>query len=237
MTRQVVLVTGGSGGIGRAIGQRLNDDYQVALGYSRTKPEATIGDALWVQCDVTSDQSISEAVETVRERLGPIYGLVNNAGVTDASLLAAGDNEGAHKAIDTNLLGSYRVTQQCIADMLTQRTGRILFMSSVMAAWGSPGQIGYAASKSGMIGMARSLAWELGRRGITSNAVLPGLIRTEMLSDVSESRIDSVVAQTPLKRVGRPDEVAGLIRYLLSEEAGFITGASIPIGGGIGMGL
>lgn len=237
MTRPVVFVTGGSGGIGQAIGRRLTDDFQVALGYSRHKPDVTIEDALWVRCDVTSEDSIAEAVDIVHDRLGSIYGLVNNAGVTDASLLAAGDSEGAYKAIDTNLLGSYRMTQQCIGDMLTQRNGRIVFMSSVMATWGSPGQVGYSASKSGMIGMARSLAWELGRRGITSNVVLPGLIQTDMLSDVSESRLASVVAQTPLKRVGKPNEVAGLIRFLLSDEAAFITGASIPIGGGIGMGL
>lgn len=196
-----------------------------------------IDGALWVRCDVTSDDSIDQAVDNVRERLGPIYGLVNNAGVTDASLLAAGDRTGAEQAIDINLRGALRVTQRCIGDMITERSGRLLFMSSIMAAWGSPGQVGYSASKSGLIGLARSLAWELGRRGITSNAVLPGLIQTEMLSDVSDKRLAAVVNQTPLRRIGRADEVAALVHFLLSNDAAFITGASIPIGGGIGMGL
>ncbi|WP_042383057.1 SDR family oxidoreductase [Streptacidiphilus melanogenes] len=236
MTSRGVLVTGASRGIGAAIASDLNKRGYRVVGTARTtKPE--VDGVSFVQCDVRDAQSVSDAVAGAREILGEIDIVVNCAGIMNDGLLLTQTHEAVQDVLDTNLTGSINVARETVADMMGNKWGRLVFVSSIVALWGSPGQVNYAASKSGLIGLARSLAWELGRAGITSNVVLPGLIETDMIADLSEGRRKEIISQTPLRRIGRVEEVAALVAYLVSDEAGFVTGSSIPIGGGVGMGV
>ncbi|MCX4593236.1 MULTISPECIES: SDR family oxidoreductase [Streptomyces] len=236
MTSRSVFVTGASRGIGAAIASELNKQGYRVVGTARTtKPE--VEGVSFVECDVRDPQSVSTAVEQAREILGEIDIVVNCAGIMNDGPLLTQTHEGVQDVLDTNLSGSINVARETVSDMMANKWGRLVFVSSIVALWGSPGQVNYAASKSGLIGLARSLAWELGRAGITSNVVLPGLIETDMIADLSKRRREEILSQTALRRVGRPEEVAALIAFLVSDEAGFITGSSIPIGGGVGMGV
>jgi NAD(P)-dependent dehydrogenase (short-subunit alcohol dehydrogenase family) len=230
------FITGASRGIGAAVATDLADrGYRVVGTYRSTKPG--IDNISFVECDVRDPRSVTEAVDRAREVLGEIDIVVNCAGITNDGPLLTQSNENVRDVLDTNLSGAINVARESVSDMMANKWGRLVFVSSVMALWGSPGQVNYAASKSGLIGLARSLAWELGRSGITSNVIMPGLIETDMLAELSERRRNEVVAQTPLRRTGQPKEVAALVAFLVSEDAGFLTGASVPIGGGIGMGM
>ncbi|MFJ8027578.1 SDR family oxidoreductase [Streptomyces sp. NPDC096311] len=236
MTSRSVFVTGASRGIGAAIASELNKQGYRVVGTARTtKPE--VEGVSFVECDVRDPQSVSTAVEQAREILGEIDIVVNCAGIMNDGPLLTQTHEGVQDVLDTNLSGSINVARETVSDMMANKWGRLVFVSSIVALWGSPGQVNYAASKSGLIGLARSLAWELGRAGITSNVVLPGLIETDMIADLSKRRREEILSQTALRRVGRPEEVAALVAFLVSDEAGFITGSSIPIGGGVGMGV
>jgi NAD(P)-dependent dehydrogenase (short-subunit alcohol dehydrogenase family) len=236
MTSRSVFVTGASRGIGAAIASELNKQGYRVVGTARTtKPE--VEGVSFVECDVRDPQSVSTAVEQARENHGEIDIVVNCAGIMNDGPLLTQTHEGVQDVLDTNLSGSINVARETVSDMMANKWGRLVFVSSIVALWGSPGQVNYAASKSGLIGLARSLAWELGRAGITSNVVLPGLIETDMIADLSKRRREEILSQTALRRVGRPEEVAALIAFLVSDEAGFITGSSIPIGGGVGMGV
>ncbi|AWT44329.1 MULTISPECIES: SDR family oxidoreductase [Streptomyces] len=236
MTSRSVFVTGASRGIGEAIAKELNKRGYRVVGTARTtRPE--LEGVEFVACDVRDPESVRTAVEQAREILGEIDIVVNCAGIMNDGPLLTQTQEGVQSVLDTNLNGSINVVRETVPDMMANKWGRLVFVSSIVALWGSPGQTNYSASKSGLIGLARSLAWELGRAGITSNVVLPGLIETDMISGLTERRRKEIISQTALRRTGTPEEVAALVAFLVSEEAGFITGASIPIGGGVGMGL
>jgi 3-oxoacyl-[acyl-carrier protein] reductase len=236
LTQRSVFVTGASRGIGAAVARELNKQGYRVVGTARTTRPDVEG-VSFVQCDVRDPQSVGTAVEQAREVLGEIDIVVNCAGIMNDGPLLTQSHQGIQDVLDTNLSGSINVARETVSDMMANKWGRLVFVSSIVALWGSPGQVNYAASKSGLIGLARSLAWELGRAGITSNVVLPGLIETDMIADLSKRRRDEIVAQTALRRTGRPEEVAALVAFLVSDEAGFITGSSIPIGGGVGMGV
>jgi 3-oxoacyl-[acyl-carrier protein] reductase len=229
-----VLVTGGNRGIGLAIATAFREaGDQVAVTYNASPPpEGFLG----VKCDITDQEQVDAAFETIQEQQGPVEVLVANAGITRDTLLLRMSDEDWDGVIQTNLTGSFRVARRAAKGMLRLRKGRIVFISSVVGMLGSPGQVNYAASKSGLIGMARSIARELGSRGITANVVAPGFVETDMTAVLPEETQKQYLSQIPLGRFGLSEEVANAVRWLASEEAGYITGAVIPVDGGIGMG-
>jgi 3-oxoacyl-[acyl-carrier protein] reductase len=229
-----VLVTGGSRGIGSAIAQafhKAGDQVAITL-RSGEAPEGMYG----VRCDVTDAAQVDAAVDEVAEHQGPVEVLVANAGITRDTLLLRMSDDDWSDVIDTNLTGSFRVAKRATRGMLRMRRGRIIFISSVVGLLGSAGQVNYAASKAGLVGMARSMARELGSRGITANVVAPGFIETELTAVLPEEKKAEYLDQIPLGRYATVDEVAGVVRFLASEEAGYISGAVIPVDGGLGMG-
>ncbi|HXR20955.1 MAG TPA: 3-oxoacyl-ACP reductase FabG [Acidimicrobiales bacterium] len=230
---RVVLVTGGNRGIGRAVAAAF------AAGGDRVAVTTRSGEVeglFSVPCDVTDTGAVDKAVGMVESDLGPIEVLVANAGINDDKLLLQMDEESFARVLDTNLVGTFRVVRRALPKMLRQRKGRIVLISSVVALSGAAGQANYAASKAGLIGFARSLAREIGSRSITVNVVAPGFIETDMTARLSDERRADVLAQVPLKRFGMPDEVAGVVRWLASEDAGYVTGSVVPVDGGLGMG-
>ncbi|MER7250358.1 3-oxoacyl-[acyl-carrier-protein] reductase [Kribbella sp. NPDC000426] len=229
-----VLVTGGSRGIGLAIAAAFKEaGDQVAVTYNTSPPpEGFLG----VKCDITDQEQVDAAFDTIAEQHGPVEVLVANAGITRDTLLLRMSDDDWDSVIETNLSGSFRVARRAAKGMLRLRKGRIVFISSVVGLLGSPGQVNYAASKSGLIGMARSIARELGSRGITANVVAPGFVETDMTAVLPEETQKQYLSQIPLGRFGLTEEIANAVRWLASEEAGYITGAVIPVDGGIGMG-
>jgi 3-oxoacyl-[acyl-carrier protein] reductase len=229
-----VLVTGGSRGIGLAIATAFKEaGDEVAVTYNTSPPpEGFLG----VKCDITDQEQVDAAFDTIAEQHGPVEVLVANAGITRDTLLLRMSDDDWDSVIETNLTGSFRVARRAAKGMLRLRKGRIVFISSVVGLLGSPGQVNYAASKSGLIGMARSIARELGSRGITANVVAPGFVETDMTAVLPEETQKQYLSQIPLGRFGQTEEIAKAVRWLASEEAGYITGAVIPVDGGIGMG-
>ena len=229
-----VLVTGGNRGIGLAIATAFREaGDQVAVTYnSSPPPEGFFG----VKCDITDQEQVDAAFDAIQEQQGPVEVLVANAGITRDTLLLRMSDDDWDAVVRTNLTGSFRVARRAAKGMLRLRKGRIVFISSVVGMLGSPGQVNYAASKSGLIGMARSIARELGSRGITANVVAPGFVETDMTAVLPEETQKQYLSQIPLGRFGRTEEIAQAVRWLSSEEAGYITGAVIPVDGGIGMG-
>jgi 3-oxoacyl-[acyl-carrier protein] reductase len=229
-----VLVTGGNRGIGLAIAQTfLKAGDQVAITLRTGEPpEGLYG----VRCDVTDSAQVDAAVDAVTEHQGPVEVLVANAGITRDTLLLRMSEDDWSSVIETNLTGSFRVAKRVSRGMLRLRRGRIIFISSVVGLLGSAGQVNYAASKAGLVGMARSMARELGSRGITSNVVAPGFIETELTAVLPDEKKAEYRDQIPLGRYATVDEVAGVVRFLASEEAGYVSGAVIPVDGGLGMG-
>lgn len=230
---RVVLVTGGNRGIGRAIaGAFAAHGDRVAV----TARSGPVDDLFTVACDVTDTASVDLAVGAVEAGLGTIEVLVANAGINDDKLLLQMDEASFGRVLDTNLVGTFRVVRRALPRMLRARKGRVILISSVVAFSGAPGQVNYAASKAGLVGFGRSLAREIGSRNITVNVVAPGFIETEMTAALTEARRSEVLGQVPLKRFGQPGEVAALVRWLASDEAGYVTGAVLPVDGGLGMG-
>lgn len=229
-----VLVTGGNRGIGRAIAQRFADaGDQVAVTYrSGEPPEGFLG----VRCDVTDAQQVDDAFATIEAEHGPVEVLVANAGINRDTLLLRMSDDDWSSVLDTNLTGSFRVAKRAAKGMLRLRRGRIIFISSVVGMLGSAGQVNYAATKSGLVGMARSIARELGSRSITANVVAPGFVETEMTAELPEEKRAEYKAAIPLGRYGDVSEVAGVVEFLASESAAYVTGAVVPVDGGIGMG-
>jgi 3-oxoacyl-[acyl-carrier protein] reductase len=229
-----VLVTGGNRGIGRAIADAFarNGD-QVAVTYRSGEPPAGF---LGVKCDVTDPEQVEAAFAEIEAAHGPVEVLVANAGITRDTLVLRMTDDDWSSVLDTNLTGSFRVAKRAAKGMLRLRKGRIVFISSVVGLLGSPGQVNYAASKAGLVGMARSLARELGSRGITANVVAPGFIETDMTAQLPEATQQDYLGRIPLGRFGGTDEIAAAVRWISSDEAAYITGAVIPVDGGIGMG-
>ncbi|HEX3304290.1 MAG TPA: beta-ketoacyl-ACP reductase [Thermomicrobiales bacterium] len=233
MTRSV-LVTGGNRGIGLAIARAFSAaGDKVAITYrSGEPPEGLFG----VRCDVTDQAAVEAAFDSVESQQGPVEVLVANAGITRDKLLLRMAEDDFTVVLDTNLTGSYRVAKRATRSMLRARRGRLIFISSVVGLLGSAGQANYAASKAGLVGLARSLARELGSRNITANVVAPGFVSTDMTEALHEERRSEILAQVPLGRYATADEVAAVVRFLAGEDAAYITGAVIPVDGGLGMG-
>jgi 3-oxoacyl-[acyl-carrier protein] reductase len=231
---RVVLVTGGSKGIGHGIALQLaKAGHRVAATYRSGEVPA---DVLGVQCDVTDPVQVEAAFAQVESSLGAVEVLIANAGITRDTLLMRMSDEDWDQVIATNLSGAFRVARRAARPMIRGKFGRIVFVSSVVGMMGSAGQVNYAASKSGLVGMARSLARELGSRGITANVVAPGFIETDMTAELSDDLIKKYAEQIPLGRFGSVDDVAGTIEFLASDAASYITGAVIAVDGGLGMG-
>jgi len=232
---RIVLITGGSKGIGLACAQRfaaLGD--KVAITYNSTAPT---GDYFSVKCDVTSAEEVDAAFKQVEDHFGgPVEVLVSNAGITKDTLLLRMSESDFTSVIDANLTAAFRVVKRASQGMLRARKGRIILMSSVVGLLGSAGQANYSASKSGLVGFARSLARELGSRSITVNVVAPGPVATDMTAALGEDRMKELTNAVPLARVASADEIAGVVAFLAGPDAGYITGAVIPVDGGLGMG-
>ena len=231
---RTVLVTGGNRGIGLAIAQAFaKQGDKVAVTHRGTgAPEGLFG----VQCDITDPAQVDSAFSTVEAELGPVEVLVANAGVTEDTLLLRMSEEQWSKVLDTSLTGSWRVAKRASTKMLRSRWGRIIFISSVVGHLGAPGQANYAASKAGLLGLARSITRELGTRNITANVVAPGYVETDMTAVLADDVKAGYLKQIPAGRFATPDEVAGAVTWLASDAAGYVTGAVIPVDGGIGMG-
>ncbi len=229
-----VLVTGGNRGIGLAIARRFAAAGDAVTVTSRS------GDAIdgltVAKCDVRDVTSVDEAFTTAEAAHGPVEVVVANAGITADQLLALMSEDAFTSVVDTNLTGAYRVAKRAVRPMMRLRRGRIIFISSVVGLLGSGGQANYAASKAGLVGMARSLARELGSRNITVNVVAPGFADTDMTAELSEDRKKAIMAGVPLGRIASADEVAGAVQFLAGPDAAYITGAVIPVDGGLGMG-
>ena len=229
-----VLVTGGNRGIGLAIARAFAEaGDKVAVTYrSGEPPEGLLG----VRCDITDAEQVDQAFKEVEAAHGPVEVLVANAGVTRDTLLLRMTEEDFTSVLDTNLTGAFRVVKRASKLMMRARKGRVVLISSVVGLTGSPGQANYAASKAGLVGFARSLARELGPRNITVNVVAPGFVDTDMTAVLSDERRAEIVAGVPLGRYADPAEIASTVRFLSSDEAAYITGAVIPVDGGLGMG-
>jgi 3-oxoacyl-[acyl-carrier protein] reductase len=229
-----VLVTGGNRGIGQAIAQAFlaQGDRVAVTTRSGGAPEG----ALDVRCDVTDAAQVEAAFAQVEEAHGPVEVLVANAGITHDTLLLRMSEDDFTSVLDTNLTGSYRLAKRAAKGMLRMRRGRIVFVGSVVGLMGNPGQVNYAASKAGLVGMARSISRELGSRSITANVVAPGYVETEMTGALSDEQQGMIRDRIPLGRYARVDEVASAVTWLAGAGAAYVTGAVIPVDGGLGMG-
>ncbi len=233
-TQQVALVTGGNRGIGFAIAKELIDrGFKVAV--TARSGEGPKG-SLTVKADVTDAASIEKAFETIEAELGPVEILVANAGITKDTLLLRMTEEDFTSVIDTNLSGAFRVVKRASKNMLKAKFGRIILISSVVGLLGSAGQINYAASKSGLVGLARSLTRELGSRNITANVVAPGFVETEMTAVLPEEQQAEYLKSIPANRFCSAEEIAKVVAWLAGPDASYISGAVIPVDGGLGMG-
>ena len=230
---RVVLVTGGSRGIGLAIAERFAAaGDRVAVTYNSSPPPAGL---FGVKCDVTSAADVDAAFGAVEAEFGPVEILVSNAGINRDTLLLRMSEDDFTSVVDANLVGAYRVAKRAAQGMLRARSGRIIFISSVVGLLGSAGQANYAASKAGLVGFARSLARELGSRTITANVVAPGPVVTDMIAALPAERRKALTDAVPLQRMAQPEEIASVVEFLASPGAAYITGAVIPVDGGLGM--
>lgn len=230
-----VLVTGGNRGIGEAVARRLLDDGHQVVVTSRSGDPVDGLDV--VACEITDGDSVDAAFTAAEGILGgPVEALVANAGVTRDTLLMRMSDEDFEAVVDTNLAGTFRCVRRAVTAMVRARSGRIVLLSSVVGLYGSPGQVNYAASKAGLVGMARSVTRELGARGITANVVAPGFVETDMTAELPEKTQADYKAAIPARRFAHTSEVAGAVAFLASDDAGYISGAVIPVDGGLGMG-
>ncbi|GAA2234855.1 MULTISPECIES: 3-oxoacyl-[acyl-carrier-protein] reductase [Kitasatospora] len=234
-----VLVTGGNRGIGLAIAlafAEAGDKVAITSRSGEVPEELAKHGVIAARCDINDAEQVDAAFTEVEAQNGPVEVLVANAGITKDTLLLRMSEEDFTSVLDTNLTGTFRVVKRAAAKMLRARKGRIVLISSVVGLTGSPGQVNYAASKAGLVGFARSLARELGSRNITVNVVAPGFVDTDMTAVLTEERRKEIVSGVPLGRYAAPAEIASAVRFLSSDEAAYITGAVIPVDGGLGMG-
>ncbi|MEU6073523.1 3-oxoacyl-ACP reductase FabG [Micromonospora sp. NPDC047074] len=231
---RTVLVTGGNRGIGLAIAQAFAaQGDRVAVTYrSGEAPEGLFG----VRCDVTDSASVDAAFTAIEADLGPVEVLVANAGITDDTLLLRMTEDQFTRVLDTNLTGAFRCAKRASGKMLRAKWGRMIFISSVIGLYGGPGQVNYAASKAGLVGVARSITRELGSRNITANVVAPGYVETDMTAGLPEDRKTEYRKVIPAGRFAQPAEIAAAVTWLAGDTAGYISGAVIPVDGGLGMG-
>ncbi len=231
---RVVLVTGGNRGIGLAVARELAEAGHTVVVTHRSgePPEGLHG----VQCDVTDSAAVDAAFSQVESEHGPVEVVVANAGVTQDGLLMRMPEEAFTGVLDANLTGAWRVTQRATRGMMKARFGRLIYISSVVGLMGAPGQANYAASKAGLIGLARSVARELGGRGVTANVIAPGYVDTDMTADLTDKRREEMMAAIPVGRTAKPEEIAKAVAFLASDDAAYITGAVLPVDGGVGMG-
>jgi 3-oxoacyl-[acyl-carrier protein] reductase len=233
-TERTVLVTGGNRGIGRAIAEEfVSLGYRVAVTVrSGEGPAGTLS----VKADVTDSASLDAAISEVEEKLGPIEVLVANAGITKDTLLMRMTDEEFEDVINTNLTGVFRVLRRATKGMIKARFGRVILIGSVVGLLGSAGQVNYSSAKAALVGMARSITRELGARGITANVVAPGFIDTDMTAELPEEQQAEYKRRIPAGRFASPSEVAKAVAWLASDDAAYISGAVIPVDGGLGMG-
>lgn len=239
---KTALVTGGSRGIGKAIAQKLAETTNVAVGYSNSKEQAVEvvnsiqangGNAIAVQIDVTDNESVEKCFELIEKEFSSVEILVNNAGITKDNIFPRLKQDDWDSVIDTNLTGSFRASQRAIKGMMKNKWGRIVFISSVAGISGNTGQSNYAASKAGMIGLAKTISKELGSRNITSNVIAPGYIDTDMTSFLNDEQKEDIIGLLSIKRVGKPEDIANMVSFLCSDESEYITGQVFPVDGGL----
>lgn len=229
-----VFITGGNRGIGLAIAEAMAaDGDKVAVTYRSGEPPAGV---LGVPCDITDPEQVEAAFRQIEEAHGPVEVLVANAGITRDALLMRMSEDDFEAVVATNLTAAYRLAKRATRGMLRARKGRMVFVGSTVGLRGEAGQANYAAAKAGLVGLARSLARELGSRNITANVVAPGLTRTDMAAALPQEPLDAMVEQIPLGRTARPEDIAAAVRWLAGDEASYITGAVVPVDGGAGMG-
>jgi len=231
---RTVLVTGGNRGIGLAIAQAfVKQGDRVAITHRGSgAPDGMLG----VRCDITDGAAVDKAFGEVEAELGPVEVLVANAGITDDTLVLRMSDEQFERVLDTNLTGAFRCAKRASGKMLRAKWGRMIFISSVVGLYGGAGQVNYAASKAGLVGVARSITRELGTRNNTPNVEAPGFIDTEMTDVLPDARKAEILKAIPAGRLASPDEVAGVVTWLASDASGYISGAVIPVDGGLGMG-
>ncbi|GAA1761050.1 3-oxoacyl-ACP reductase FabG [Luedemannella helvata] len=231
---RTVLVTGGNRGIGLAIAEAFaKQGDRVAITHRGSGAPAGV---FGVTCDVTDPAAVDAAFTAVENELGPVEVLVANAGITDDTLLMRMSEEQFGRVLETNLTGAWRCAKRASTKMMRGRWGRMIFISSVVGLSGGAGQVNYAASKAGLVGVARSIARELGTRNVTANVVAPGFIATDMTATLTDARREEILKSIPAGRLAEPEEVASVVTWLASDAAGYVTGAVIPVDGGLGMG-
>lgn len=231
---RIVFVTGGNRGIGLSIARSFaaGGDLVIVSYRSGVAPDGLVG----VVMDVTDQSSVNSAFTEIEERYGSVEVLIANAGITRDALTMRMSEEDFTEVVETNLTGAFRTAQKAIVPMMKKRSGRVIFIGSVVGLLGSAGQVNYAATKSGLVGMARALAREYGSRGLTFNVVAPGFVETDMTASLSATLREKYIGQIPLGRFCTPEEVAAVVKFVASPEASYITGAVIPVDGGMGMG-
>jgi 3-oxoacyl-[acyl-carrier protein] reductase len=230
----IALVTGGNRGIGLAIASALSTDgFDVVVTYR--SGGAPVGFKS-VQMDVTSEESVDSAFASIEEQWGIPEIIVANAGITKDTLVLRMSEEDFTSVIDTNLTGAFRVAKRATKGLLKLKQGRLIFIGSVVGGVGAAGQVNYSTSKAGLVGMARSFARELGSRSITANVIAPGFVETDMTADLDEKRRSDIAGQVPLGRFCSAEEIADVVSFVASPKASYITGAIIPVDGGLGMG-
>ncbi len=231
-----MLVTGGNRGIGLAIAKAFAAQGDHVAVTHRSGADGLPAELLPVQCDVTDSAQVDAAFEEVANAHGPVEVLVSNAGITEDTLLLRMTEEQFNRVLDVNLTGAYRVARRAASGMLRKRWGRMVFISSVVGLSGGPGQVNYAASKAGLVGLARSIAREFGSRNITANVVAPGYVETDLTAELTEARRKEILSAIPLGRRATVAEIAAAVIWLASDAAAYVTGAVLPVDGGLGMG-
>jgi|TARA_B100001113_G_scaffold113687_1_gene92399 3-oxoacyl-[acyl-carrier protein] reductase len=239
---RTVLVTGGSRGIGKAISITLGKNYHIVVGYVNSEEKAAEvvseiiengGSANNIEIDISSKKSVDKAFTTIEETYGSVDILINNAGITKDNILPRMKEDEWTDVIQTNLTGSFYTAQRATKQMMKNKWGRIVFISSVVGISGNQGQANYAASKAGLIGLAKSISKELGSRNITSNVVAPGYIETDMTSFLDDENKENIIEQLSIKRIGKPEDISNVVAFLCDDESEYITGQVIPVDGGL----